>query len=320
VDEDDWRCLNECWNDLQNQRWPWSLGNYFEISGTNLMEHLHWGLCALFATCAAAAHFKRKTPGQVSSWLRRSASLLDAVIPPDPLAIEDLNVYENRLVKQKCRIPATLHWMRWWLGAASGGHRVEVPIVGVAGGMDSARIVLLHFERLSGFETDRAETASRPPRPIPHPASALYPVEADFMEPIKTITDAFAFPVCWRVTGLDGLPLKRRTFSGNSAGGAAARALWHLHEEKFVDPGVLVLASVEPQAGWNPKISGFREKPAWSELKLKQVGESAAKLAAAKKDDRIDTIIEVSGLGDLIIRDRAEGWNPRSSVKMASAE
>jgi hypothetical protein len=312
LDERDTECLTACWTDLEDEHWPASLGNYFEPLTTSFPlspKELQRLLEALFATCAAATCFQLKWPNELAEWLKRSAWLLDdpnSKAPPIPQTFPTtLDQYIEFLVEQRWQIPAALHWTRWWLGEQSKGHRIEVPMAGVirSDGTDSGWITNVHFERLPGAGH----------RLIPHPESALYPVKADFMEPIGHIAAVCDFPVCWGITCPQDLPYKQRAFSGNSAGGAVARALWHLHGGKFADPGVLVLASVQTWPEW------FHSGK-WEELTLKPVNKTAAKIRNASDDPSICTIIQAVDGGKLSILDRTpSGWKERASADSTSA-
>ena len=233
-------------------------------------------LRAMVVSALTAGWFQRVESGgkqEFLKWLALTAELLGDAQPKE----EILGDWHRPDALPGAGTPAAWLWISHWL------RRTRAPDVEVewATVRDESEgdIHRLRLYRLEG----------EGPRLVPHPSSALYPVECDWMEPVERCHPACRFPVAWEIQCPDGLPVAKRRFDGDSAGGAVARAFWHLSQGKKADPGVLVLASITDWRRWSA------DPPVWDALTLDHVGGMDAKVKAAKRDEGIDTIIKAHG-------------------------
>jgi hypothetical protein len=242
---------------------------------------------------------------QFSAWLEHAASLFGE--GPTEVVVGGFERSDEETARAIEReAPAAWCWIRWWLGMKSLP-AVSVPIAAVRNHTLAGSILNLQFYRMAGDK----------PSLIRHPSCALDECSPRWLEPLERLHGTCLFPVCWEVEQAESSPVQR-SFDGNSAGGAVARAFYHLAKDMKCDPGVLVLASIEKWAGWNP------EKPAWEALQLAPVGMTSAKIAAAqgspppteddsdaqiadlKHVDEIDTIVVATISGNLHVHRRID--------------
>lgn len=266
---------------------------------------------ALVASCAAAVAFRLHDAETVEK------KLLDAqeCFQKDwthPIGVNSGNWESFTKFVGSLKTPpaAALYWMEYWLGkdaatkspllssnwssetdrASAVVHRVSVPIAlyDSSGGY----IWDLELESVLGDGV----------RLFVHPESALLPVSDDWLDALKLAggqpraKDRMAKPktlkyaVCWRVRESDPLNRLKGIVSGESNGAAAARAFWHLMTDKHPDPGVLVLAKMEPGIGWFDGEGWNPSAEVPPNLELTAVDGIAQKVAAAVTA-KMDTIV-----------------------------
>jgi hypothetical protein len=253
-------------------------------------KHLVHQLHALVASAAAACWFQRVNAGGEQGfmrWFTLTAELLDDE-KPSPTIVEDWN---RTQAMHGVATPAAWFWVSHWLRRPRRPD-VEVEFATVRENSGEGDIHRLRLYRLNGDQ----------PRLVRHPASALHVFEDDWLRPLEELVPACRFPVCWEIECAGALPVSERRFRGDSAGGAVARAIWHLSQRKQADPGVLVLARIADWSRWSA------DPPAWDALTLDRVGGIEAKVEAAKSDGRIDTVIKADGGRLYELRRLNDGW------------
>ncbi len=236
----------------------------------------------------------------LQDWLRDLAGLLGEKVM-DELNLEWKGIpffqLEDAARKAGWVIPATMIFVRWWLGIKVSP-TVEVPVAGVrvSNGEELGYISDLRLYKLD------SPTPESGGKLLQHPSCALHAFASDWVEPLETVAAICNYPVCWEIE-FRASPEKLRTmFSGRSAGGAVARALCLMAAGKTVDPGVLVLASVHAQPAWATSHS-----PEYLHLERVEEKTMHLKIEAGKKEPDIDTIIEALDSGELRVHRKRDG-------------
>lgn len=265
-------------------------------------ERIYQNTRALVASCAAAAAFRLHDAKAIEEKLLETQRCFQQDWIHSIGANSGNWESVTKFVGSLGAPPAgALYWMGYWLGRDAAN---KSPLLSsnwsqetnrTTAGVQQVSVPLALYDGSGGhiWNLELESVVGDGVRLFVHPESALQPVANDWLDALKLAAgqprakDKPAKPkllkhaVCWRLRQSGSRSLLKGIICGESNGGAAARAFWHLMTDKHPDPGVLVMARVEPVTGWFDG-EGWNPSPEVPpNLQLAAVDGIAPKVAAA---------------------------------------